>query len=501
MVEIYKKYNTDLSKVLGQYGQAANATTKMIFVNRFKKIGLASGKMSAGSVPKFCCKTVVEINLPELEEMLEALNKCSKQPGSVNYFELGESTAYSGDILKLVLKGSEYGWLCLCKLKKASVPDCFPVDDDNPDPSPFSETPTDELKVEWSECFEKFYISKNEDWSEFGKKLRDFWHDINSIWNDDGTEPSTAEHPTPRKNQPSTSPLLSRQQLSTSMSPAKSTRKQTSSPVKRKQSGEKKTSNKKKKVAIVESDSELVKRDLNTHAQPTTDLLRKGTRVRIARIKNITFEKSSLRRWVKEVFVIHKVYITDPVTYKLRDSKGEDIRDAENQQKTLRVLNVTYPLTIENVSKESCGIRLQYNWYKFRAKSNCAGAGIASPEEEVTFDTQWLYLPPGYYTLDKMLEVLNAYVNEYGVYFLELPSKRVGVTMNVAGIDFVYRYNNTDPVVRKGFEFISRANAIQLEFTKNLKYMLGLDEWILHPSGLSNVPDNKNPISAYECVR
>ncbi|CAB3982336.1 uncharacterized transposon-derived [Paramuricea clavata] len=70
---------------------------------------------------------------------------------------------------------------------------------------------------------------------------------------------------------------------------------------------------------------QLIKRDLNTHTQPTTDLLRKGTRVRIARVKNNTFEKSSLRRWVKEIFVIYKVYITDPVTYKLRDSKGEDI--------------------------------------------------------------------------------------------------------------------------------------------------------------------------------
>jgi hypothetical protein len=48
-------------------------------------------------------------------------------------------------------------------------------------------------------------------------------------------------------------------------------------------------------------------------------------RVRIARIKNNTFEKSSLRRWVKEIFIVVKVFITDPVTYKLKDTKGEDI--------------------------------------------------------------------------------------------------------------------------------------------------------------------------------
>ena len=68
----------------------------------------------------------------------------------------------------------------------------------------------------------------------------------------------------------------------------------------------------------------VIKRDLNT-SYPTKTLLSAGTCVRIARTKNNIFEKSSLRRWVKEVFVIHKVYITDPVTYKLRDNKSEDI--------------------------------------------------------------------------------------------------------------------------------------------------------------------------------
>ncbi|CAB4040550.1 Hypothetical predicted protein, partial [Paramuricea clavata] len=83
-----------------------------------------------------------------------------------------------------------------------------------------------------------------------------------------------------------------------------------------------------------------------------------------------------------------------------------------------------------------------------------------------------------------MLEVLNAYVNEYGVYFLELPSKRVGVTINVGGEDFIYRYNDADKVIRVGFEPANN-KAIELEFTKNLQYMLGLDKWILHPTVIS----------------
>ena len=68
----------------------------------------------------------------------------------------------------------------------------------------------------------------------------------------------------------------------------------------------------------------IIKSQLNG-SRPTKNLLQVGARVRIARIKNNTFEKSSLRRWVKEIFIVVKVFITDPVTYQLKDTKGEDI--------------------------------------------------------------------------------------------------------------------------------------------------------------------------------
>jgi thioredoxin-related protein len=62
------------------------------------------------------------------------------------------------------------------------------------------------------------------------------------------------------------------------------------------------------------------------NTKPTLRLLKKGDSVRIARLKNNIFEKSSLRRWVKEKFCIKKVFITDPVTYELEDEKGENIK-------------------------------------------------------------------------------------------------------------------------------------------------------------------------------
>ena len=57
----------------------------------------------------------------------------------------------------------------------------------------------------------------------------------------------------------------------------------------------------------------------------TKDVLKEGTRVRIARKKESAFEKSSLRNWTNEIFKINKVFITDPVTYELVDLKSEKI--------------------------------------------------------------------------------------------------------------------------------------------------------------------------------
>jgi hypothetical protein len=43
-----------------------------------------------------------------------------------------------------------------------------------------------------------------------------------------------------------------------------------------------------------------------------------------------------------------------------------EVIDAENEKKIIRVLNVSYPLTIENVEEKSCGIRVHYNFSLFR---------------------------------------------------------------------------------------------------------------------------------------
>jgi hypothetical protein len=72
-------------------------------------------------------------------------------------------------------------------------------------------------------------------------------------------------------------------------------------------------------------------------SRPTKNLLHVGDRVRISRVKNNVFEKSSLRRWVNEKFLIKKVFITDPVTYEIEDEKGENIQGVFYRQELQKV--------------------------------------------------------------------------------------------------------------------------------------------------------------------
>jgi hypothetical protein len=187
MAEVYKKQYTSNTIVLGSYNNGA--TTKMCFATTYRKqVHLASGKMSKGAEPKFLYKMDLAMKLSELQAMIEALDRCSKGVNAVNYHEFGEYTDYKGDTFRLILKTSDYGGLVACKLQRHTALDEFPEDDpcETCDPDP---TPNDHIvsatAVEWNECFEKFYISKNEDWKELARKLRSCCDELADTWCDE----------------------------------------------------------------------------------------------------------------------------------------------------------------------------------------------------------------------------------------------------------------------------------------------------------------------------
>ncbi|CAB3992441.1 Hypothetical predicted protein [Paramuricea clavata] len=125
----------------------------------------------------------------ELEELVKGLGKASKAPSHINYFEISESEDYLGNKYRLVLKDSEYLGLVVCKLKSCRAPDVFPDKiDEKGSPLPISDQIGSHIPAEnvaWNECFDKFYINKNDDWLKIVRTLRSFCIDLNHIFNVD----------------------------------------------------------------------------------------------------------------------------------------------------------------------------------------------------------------------------------------------------------------------------------------------------------------------------
>ncbi|CAB3976755.1 Hypothetical predicted protein [Paramuricea clavata] len=151
--------------------------------------------------------------------------------------------------------------------------------------------------------------------------------------------------------------------------------------------------------------------------------------------------------------------------------------DAENKELFMRVLNFSYPLTIENVQNEQCGVQL---FMRFPTTSD---SGI-----EINFKTDMMYLPPGSYTLQKLLDTLNTFVAEYDVNFTILNNARVGVTYNIEReywhSDVTVKRISTKPphqIFNVFSQNTDEGDEFQMVFTESLEYMLGLREIKVHP--------------------
>ncbi|CAB3977390.1 Hypothetical predicted protein [Paramuricea clavata] len=172
-VKIYKRERTLLERVLGSY---ENGKTKTITLKQWsKKCGLQVGQMS-GAGDKFIYESGIDLPFDEMEALANALPKMSKANLSINYAELGEHKDLYNNEYRTILKSSEYGGLKVCRLKKTSPPVDFAPDDANDivDPEPSTNPKSAQVNDCWSECFDKFYINKNDDWKKISTIIRDF---------------------------------------------------------------------------------------------------------------------------------------------------------------------------------------------------------------------------------------------------------------------------------------------------------------------------------------
>ena len=176
-IKIYKRERTITEMVLGRY---ENNKTKMVVLKQWnKKCGLLVGKLShAGDT--FIYDAGIELPFEVMEELTDVLPSMSKLANAVNYAELGENKDSYGNEYRTILKASEYGGLKICRMKKAAAPVDFgvttPHDDEVVDPSPREISTIIEKSPHenWTECWDKFYINKNDDWKKMANILRDF---------------------------------------------------------------------------------------------------------------------------------------------------------------------------------------------------------------------------------------------------------------------------------------------------------------------------------------
>ena len=144
-----------------------------------------------------------------------------------------------------------------------------------------------------------------------------------------------------------------------------------------------------------------------------------------------------------------------------------ELIDAENCTKSIRVLNVAYPKTIDNVKKEKCGIKLNFT---FNIQYMQDGA-------EAKFTTDWLFLSPGQYSLKDIIYSLNSLTNEFDLGFFILNGGRVGVRY----ASYVSLYCPNLGGVSAGYNKRELPNMFSFEMTDDLTYMLGLSGFVLHP--------------------
>jgi hypothetical protein len=116
--------------------------------------------------------------------------------------------------------------------------------------------------------------------------------------------------------------------------------------------------------------------------------------------------------------------------------------DGENKTRYIRALNVTYPLMINHIEEKTCGIRFKYML-------------VWNPPphyslDNITIETEWVYLTRGRYTLKKLIRQLNAISQEYGFHFSILPCGHVGISVNMEP-KYVYRYNDNDQLTHVSY--------------------------------------------------
>ena len=92
-----------------------------------------------------------------------------------------------------------------------------------------------------------------------------------------------------------------------------------------------------------------------------------GDHVRISKFKRKLFDKGFTPNWTEEIFIVDEVQYSNPITYKLKDLLGEEIKGSFYEQEMLRAKQDVF--RIEKVIRRSKGKAL-VKWSGYPEKFN-----------------------------------------------------------------------------------------------------------------------------------
>lgn len=106
---------------------------------------------------------------------------------------------------------------------------------------------------------------------------------------------------------------------------------------------------------------------LAPRAPPLKPKFAVGDHVRISKFKRKVFDKGFTPNWTEEIFVVDKIQYSNPITFKLKDLLGEDIKGSFYEQEMLREEQNIF--RIEKVIRKSKGKAL-VKWSGYPEKFN-----------------------------------------------------------------------------------------------------------------------------------
>jgi len=118
--------------------------------------------------------------------------------------------------------------------------------------------------------------------------------------------------------------------------------------------------------ASKEENENKVWRTLYDPPERNTPKFSVGDKVRISRKKGI-FEKGYTPKWTEEIFTISKIQYTDPITYKITDYNGEEIKGSFYERELQKTTQETF--RIEKIIRKK-GNKSLVKWLGYPANFN-----------------------------------------------------------------------------------------------------------------------------------